>query len=203
MSLKGVTLWFTGLSGAGKTTITKLLEVDLKSRGLKVERLDGDVVRTSLTRDLGFSREDRQRNIQRVAFVAKLLTRNQVIVLAALISPYREDRDYARTEIGGFHEVYVRASIETCIQRDVKGMYAKALRGEISNFTGISDPFEEPLSPELVLDTEQATPEECKDLVLAFLEDRGYLTGNGPVVAAGGENVESANPYRQHQRSKT
>jgi len=172
---RGVTLWFTGLPCSGKTTIADRVAELLRSRGVKVERLDGDIVRKSLTKDLGFTKEDRDKNIERVTFVAKLLTRNGVIVLATFVSPYRERRQKTREEIGEFIEVYVKASLEECIRRDVKGMYKKALAGEIKNFTGVDDPYEEPLNPELVLDTERETVEESVHKVLAYLEENGYV----------------------------
>src|SRR5690625_3168929 len=141
---RGITLWFTGMSGAGKTTVAVAVEKLLQQRGARVERLDGDVVRESLTRDLGFSKEDRDKNIERVTFVAKLLTRQGVIVLASFISPYKATREYSRQQIGEFAEVYVEAPLDVLIERDVKGLYKKALAGEIANFTGISDPYEAP-----------------------------------------------------------
>lgn len=173
---KGVTVWFTGLSGAGKTTIARIVEERLRAFGYRVERLDGDVVRKGLTRDLGFSKEDRDKNIERVTFVAKLLTRNNVIVLASFISPYRAVRDRSRKEIGEFVEVFVKCPLEVCIQRDVKGMYKKAIAGEIPNFTGISDPYEEPLSPDLVVETHKETPDDSAKKVLAKLEELGYIS---------------------------
>ncbi|HEY68464.1 MAG TPA: adenylyl-sulfate kinase [Thermoflexia bacterium] len=175
---RGFTLWFTGLSGSGKTAIAKLVERELRDRGLKVERLDGDIVRRSLTRDLGFSKEDRDRNIERVTFVAKLLTRNGVAVLCSFISPYRERRAKTRQEIeedGAFIEVYVECPVEVCAQRDVKGLYAKAFAGEIENFTGVSDPYEPPENPEVVVHTAQETPEESAAKVIAYLEGQGYI----------------------------
>lgn len=171
----GATVWLTGLSGAGKTTICRRVEEKLAAAGLPVERLDGDVVRQQLCADLGFSREDRFRNIERVAYVAKLLTRNRVIVLASFISPYRSMRDYARKEIGPFIEVYAKCSLEECIRRDVKGLYRKAINGEIAYFTGISDPYEEPEQPELVVDTEQETEEASAAKVVEYLIARGYI----------------------------
>jgi len=171
----GFTLWMTGLSGAGKTTIAKIVEAELKRRGVKVERLDGDVVRQSLTRDLGFSKEDRDKNIERVMFVAKLLSRNGIGVIASFISPYRAVRDMVRRETTNFIEVFVNAPLEVCIERDVKGMYQKALAGEIPNFTGISDPYEPPLNPEIILNTHLETPEESAAKVLAYLEEHGYI----------------------------
>ena len=172
---KGFTLWFTGLSGSGKTVVAKLIEQELHTRDLKVERLDGDIVRQSLTRDLGFSKEDRDKNIERVTFVAKLLTRNGVAVLCSFISPYRERRAKSRQEIGEFIEVFVECPVEECARRDVKGLYAKAFAGEIENFTGVSDPYEEPENPEIVCHTVQETPEESMVKVIAYLEERGYI----------------------------
>ncbi len=172
---QGFTLWMTGLSGSGKTTIAKIVEAELKARGLKIERLDGDVVRQSLTRDLGFSKEDRDKNIERVTFVAKLLSRNEVGVIAAFISPYREVRAMCRRETTNFIEVFVYAPLEVCIERDVKGMYAKAIAGEIENFTGISDPYEEPLDPEITLHTHEETPEESAARVIAYLEEHDFI----------------------------
>ena len=172
---KGVTVWFTGLPCSGKTTIADKVALNLKNRGLKVERLDGDIVRKGLTSDLGFSKEDRNKNIERVTFVAKLLTRNDVIVLATFISPYIQRRQQTREEIGEFVEVYVKASVEECIKRDVKGMYKKAMEGKIKNFTGVDDPYEEPPSPEIVLDTEVETVQESVEKVLNYLEKKGYL----------------------------
>src|SRR5215216_937110 len=158
---QGFTLWFTGLSGAGKTTISELVVKELQSRGTAIEVLDGDVVRQNLSKGLGFSKEDRDTNIRRVAFVADLLSRNGVPVITAAISPYREIRDEARQLMGDrFIEAYVKASVEVCEQRDVKGLYEKAFKGEIKEFTGVSDPYEPPLNPELILDTEHQSPEE-------------------------------------------
>ena len=172
---RGFTLWFTGLSGSGKTTIAKQVEKELRRRGLKVERLDGDIVRQSLTRDLGFSKEDRDKNIERVTFVAKLLTRNGVAVLCSFISPYRARRAKSREEIGEFIEVYVECPVEVCAQRDVKGLYAKAFAGEIENFTGVSDPYEPPENPEIVCHTAEETVEESAAKVIAYLEEHGYI----------------------------
>lgn len=186
---QGFTLWFTGLSGAGKTTVGHLVERELRRRGLKVEVLDGDVVRTNLSKGLGFSKEDRDANILRIAFVCKLLTRNGVATIASAISPYREIRDQARREIGNFVEAYVRCSLEECIKRDAKGLYQKALRGEIPNFTGVSDPYEEPLSPELVLDTDVETPVESAARVIKCLEDLGYLECGEATRSQGGEQM--------------
>ncbi len=174
---EGLTLWFTGLSGAGKTTIARQVEGALRERDLKVEVLDGDVVRTNLSKGLGFSKEDRDTNIRRIAFVADLLSRNGVVAITAAISPYRETRDEARELMGErFVEIYVKASVEECARRDVKGLYEKAFKGEIKEFTGVSDPYEEPLAAELVIDTEAETPEESADRVVAFVESRIGVT---------------------------
>jgi adenylyl-sulfate kinase len=173
---QGFTLWFTGLSGAGKTTISKLVVEELKARGAAIEVLDGDVVRTNLSKGLGFSKEDRDTNIRRIAFVADLLSRNGVPVITAAISPYREIRDEARQMMDGrFIEAYVKASVEVCERRDAKGLYAKARAGEIKEFTGVSDPYEPPLDPELVLETEEETPEQSAERIIAFLEARGLI----------------------------
>jgi len=173
MSDLGATLWFTGLSGAGKSTIAEIVDSELRERGYKVEVLDGDVVRTNLSKGLGFSKEDRDTNIRRIAFVADLLSRNGVVAITAAISPYREIRDEARELMGArFIEIHVKASVEECARRDVKGLYEKAMRGEIKEFTGVSDPYEEPLNPELVLDTEAESPEESAAKVLAVLDSR-------------------------------
>lgn len=173
---KGFTLWFTGLSGAGKTTISKLVEDELRQRRRRLEILDGDVVRENLSKGLGFSKEDRDTNIRRIAFVADLLSRNGVPVITAAISPYREIRDEARETMGPrFIEVFVKASVEVCAERDPKGLYKKAFAGEIKEFTGVSDPYEEPLNPELVLDTENETPEESAGKIIAYLEERELL----------------------------
>jgi adenylyl-sulfate kinase len=178
-SQKGFTLWFTGLSGSGKTTLAKALEPMLRDRGLKVERLDGDIVRQSLTRDLGFSKEDRDKNIERVTFVAKLLTRNDVAVLCSFISPYIERRNRSREEIGSFVECYVECPLETLIERDVKGLYEKALAGEIESFTGVSDPYEPPPNPEITVNSATQTVEESLEAIVRRLEELGYLSPDG------------------------
>ena len=172
---KGVTLWFTGLSGSGKSTIASNVEAILKDQGLKVEVLDGDEVRTHLSKGLGFSKEDRDTNIRRIAYVAKLLTRNGVLAITAAISPYREIRDEARENIGDFVEVFVKCPLDTLVERDVKGLYEKALKGEISNFTGVSDPYEEPLNPEVVVETDKESVEDSVAKVLRTLAERGYV----------------------------
>ncbi|MBD0344531.1 MAG: adenylyl-sulfate kinase [Coleofasciculus sp. Co-bin14] len=171
----GVTVWFTGLSGAGKTTISRAVEKELKSYGYRVEVLDGDLVRQNLTKGLGFSKDDRDENIRRVGFVAELLTRNQVSVLVSAISPYRDIRQEVRQKIGNFVEVYVNAPLEVCEQRDVKGLYKKARAGEIKNFTGIDDPYESPLNPEVECRTDLETLEESVSKVLGKLRELGYL----------------------------
>jgi adenylyl-sulfate kinase len=172
----GFTLWMTGLSGAGKTTVAKEVEQQLKARGVKIERLDGDVVRQSLTRDLGFSKEDRDKNIERVTFVAKLLSRNGVGVIACFISPYQAVRDMVRSETTNFIEVFVNAPLEVCAERDVKGMYKKAFAGEIENFTGVSDPYEAPENAELVINTHEETVAESVARVITYLEENSYIT---------------------------
>lgn len=173
---KGVTIWFTGLSGAGKSTIAKIIEKKLKRAGKKVEILDGDVVRTNLSKGLGFSKEDRDTNIKRIGFVCHLLSRNDVIAISAAISPYRDIRDYNRSLIGNFVEVYTKCSLDACVQRDTKGLYKKAMAGEIKGFTGVDDPYEEPLNPEVVCETDKETPEESAEKVLKRLEELGYVT---------------------------
>ena len=175
MDDRGFTVWFTGLSGAGKTTIAVQLEEVLRQRGKKVEMLDGDVVRTNLSKGLGFSKEDRDTNIRRIGFVAHLLQRNGVAVICSAISPYREIRDENRALIGDFVEVYVKCPLEVLQERDVKGLYAKARAGEIKDFTGVSDPYEEPLDPEVLLETDKETVEESLAKVVAKLEELGYL----------------------------
>lgn len=195
MPKKGITVWFTGLSAAGKTTIAMDVEKILKERAIKVERLDGDTVRQDLTRDLGFSKEDRDKNISRVSFVAKLLTRNDVVVLCSFISPYVEERQAAKDKIGSFVEVYVKASVEECSKRDPKGLYKKAKAGEIENFTGISDPYEEPPAPDLVCDTVKESVEESVEKVISFLEDHGYIEKEDT-------GVEDEDVYSDEEREK-
>jgi adenylyl-sulfate kinase len=169
--MSGLTLWFTGLSGAGKSTVAEIVERELRERGHQVEVLDGDVVRQNLSKGLGFSKEDRDTNIRRIAFVADLLSRNGVVAITAAISPYRQTRDEARALMDGrFVEIHVRASVEECARRDVKGLYEKAFRGEIKEFTGVSDPYEDPVDPELVLETEQESPEESARRVVELVE---------------------------------
>ncbi|MEZ4643168.1 MAG: adenylyl-sulfate kinase [Chloroflexota bacterium] len=172
---KGFVVWMTGLSGAGKTTIALVLEKALKERGLRIERLDGDVVRESLTRDLGFTKEDRDKNIERVTFVAKLLSRNDVGVVCSFISPYQAVRDMVRKQTTNFLEVYVDAPLSVVIDRDVKGLYQKAIAGEIPNFTGISDPFEAPAHPDIHVHTDQETVEESAQIIIGKLEALGLI----------------------------
>jgi adenylyl-sulfate kinase len=171
----GLVLWFTGLSGAGKSTLANALAPKLRGHGKRVELLDGDVVRTHLSKGLGFSRADRDANIARIAFVAHLLARNGVTVLVAAISPFREARERARLLIGDFIEVHVAPPLDECVKRDVKGLYKKAMSGEIAQFTGISDPYEEPISPEIKLDTSTVRIDQGVALILGKLRELGYL----------------------------
>ncbi len=179
---QGFTVWFTGLSGAGKTTIADAIEPLLRERGItKLEKLDGDVVRTHLSKGLGFSKEDRDTNIRRIGWVAEVLTRNGVCVLASAISPYREIRDEVKANVGNFVEVYVSCSIEELTRRDVKGLYEKAIKGEIKNFTGVSDPYEAPLNADVVVDSEKEELAESVAKVMAKLEALGHV----PVAVRG------------------
>jgi len=180
---QGFTVWFTGLSGSGKSTIAEMLYHEFQARGLKTEILDGDVVRTNLSKGLGFSKEDRDTNIMRIGFVANLLTRNGVAAICCPISPYKETRDANRELIGNFVEVYVHATIEELAEhRDPKGLYKKALAGEIKGFTGVDDPYEVPENPELVVDTMTETPEESLQNVLRTLVKLGYLESDDVMV---------------------
>jgi adenylylsulfate kinase len=173
---EGFTVWFTGLSGSGKSTIAEMLYHEFQARGMKTEILDGDVVRQNLSKGLGFSKEDRDLNIMRIGFVANLLTRNGVATICCPISPYKETRDANRELIGAFVEVYVHATVEELAEtRDPKGLYKKALAGEITGFTGVDDPYEVPENPELVIDTMTETPEESLQNVLTALVKLGYL----------------------------
>jgi adenylylsulfate kinase len=180
---KGFTLWFTGLSGAGKTTIAEIVGPELERRGLAVEYLDGDVVRTHLSKGLGFSKEHRDTNIERIGWVASRLTRHGAAVLVSAISPYEETRRKARElveEHGSFVEVFVAASVEECARRDVKGLYEKAFSGEIKEFTGVSDPYEEPVNPELRIDTEEHEPEESAQIVVETLAELDLVETSVP-----------------------
>jgi adenylyl-sulfate kinase len=173
----GFTVWFTGLPSSGKSTLARMLEQVLVERGQRVEVLDGDEVRLRLSRGLGFSKEDRDENIRRITYVAKLITRCGGVAITCAISPYRALREEARQEIGRFVEVYVKCALDVCIDRDVKGLYAKALRGEIPVFTGVSDPYEAPLAAEVVVETDRESPEESLAKILQHLETLGYLEG--------------------------
>jgi adenylylsulfate kinase len=180
----GMTVWFTGLSASGKTTISQRVADVLRTRGYRVETLDGDIVRQNLTKGLGFSKEDRDENIRRIGFVAHLLSRNGVIVVVAAISPYRAIRDEVGARIGRFVEVFANAPVEVCEQRDPKGLYRKARAGEIKGFTGIDDPYEAPLAPEVECHTDRETVEESVAKVLHALEARGYVDGDQSAPAS-------------------
>ena len=173
---QGFTLWFTGLSGAGKSTISGIIEKRLREAGARVEVLDGDVVRENLSKGLGFSKEDRDENIRRIGFVCELLSRNGVIAMVAAISPYRAVREQIRRRIRNFVEVYVECPLEVVAGRDVKGLYKKAIAGEIPQFTGVSDPYEPPLNPEVVVHSASQSPEESANRVWAKLEELGLIS---------------------------
>jgi len=177
---KGFVVWLTGLPASGKTTIARGLAEELRSRGVRVEVFDGDEVRRRLSPELGFSKEDRRIHAGRVAYISKLLARNGVAVIVALISPYRSFRQQAREEIGDFIEVYVKCPLQVCIERDVKGLYKRALRGEIKDLTGIQDPYEEPINPEVTVETDKETPEESVAKIISHLEAAGYLERQVP-----------------------
>jgi adenylyl-sulfate kinase len=176
---KGFTLWFTGLSGAGKSTLTDLLNAEFQKRGYKVEVLDGDVVRTNLSKGLGFSKEDRDINIRRIGFVCDLLSRNGVIAISAAISPYeeirRENRELVESHGVPFVEVYCQCSLDALVERDVKGLYKKALAGEIQNFTGVSDPYEAPANPEVQVNTDSESVETSLQRILDYLQSKGLI----------------------------
>ncbi len=180
---KGFTVWFTGLSGAGKSTLAEMLHHELGKRDLKVEMLDGDVVRTNLSKGLGFSKEDRDTNILRIGFVANLLSRNGVATIVSAISPYREARNQCRAMIRDFVEVFVHATVEECSRRDVKGLYAKAMAGEIKGFTGVDDPYEPPQSPDIYIDTMAQDPVESLRVILDKLGEMGYIDETAPLLA--------------------
>ena len=186
----GCTLWFTGLSGSGKSTLSQLVASRLRSLGAKVEVLDGDIVRTLLCHGLGFSREDREENIRRIGFVCELLARNGVIAIAAAISPYRAGRDELRQRIPNFVEIYMNCPVEVLIQRDVKGLYKKALSGEITQFSGISDPYEPPISPEVTIDSSSDSLESSVAIVLRRLEELGIIPVTGVGTPNGSTNGE-------------
>jgi adenylyl-sulfate kinase len=187
---RGFTVWFTGLSGAGKSTIAEMLFHEFQARGMKTEILDGDVVRQNLSKGLGFSKEDRDLNVLRIGFVAALLTRNGVATICCPISPYRETRDTVRAQIGAFVEVYVHATVaEIAEHRDPKGLYKKALAKEITGFTGVDDPYEAPEQPEVVADTMIQTPEESLRLVLTRLRELGYVEDDRVMVT--GDRIHS------------
>lgn len=173
--LRGVTVWFTGLPSSGKSTIARMLERQLKKAGVKAELLDGDVIRTNLSKGLNFSKEDRDTNIKRVGFVCQLLTRNDIAAIVSVVSPYRDARESVRRTIGSFVEVYVKTSAAECEKRDVKGLYKKARAGEIKGFTGVDDPYEEPLRPEVICETEKETPEQSLEKVVTALKSLGYM----------------------------
>ena len=175
MANKGLTVWFTGLSGAGKTTLAKLLQKELLKRGSNVELLDGDVVRTNLSKGLGFSKEDRDTNVRRIGFVASLLARNNAVCICAAISPYQSIRDEVRGLHNDFVEVYTECSLDTLTERDVKGLYKKALAGEIKGFTGVDDPYEAPKNAEIVINSETQSIEESLEVIIRYLETAGYM----------------------------
>lgn len=172
---RGFTLWFTGLSGAGKSTVSRLVADRLRRLGRSVEVLDGDEIREHLSKGLGFSKEDREINIRRIGYLCKILSRNGIVAISAAISPYRAVRDDLRSEIDDFVEVYVRCPLDTVVRRDVKGLYEKALRGEIAEFTGVSDPYEEPLCPEIIIETDRETPEQSAQTIMMRLLELGYI----------------------------
>jgi adenylylsulfate kinase len=173
--LKGYTLWFTGLPSSGKSTLARMVETRLTHMGFHTEVLDGDEVRLRLSKGLGFSKEDRDENIRRISYVANIITRCGGVAITCAISPYREIRDEARKEISRFVEIYVKCPIEECIKRDVKGLYKRAISGEIANFTGISDPYEEPLQPEITLETNIETMDQSVEKILGVLKELGYI----------------------------
>jgi adenylyl-sulfate kinase len=178
--MKGFTVWFTGLPSSGKSTLARMLEKELNKLDFHVEVLDGDEVRLRLSKGLGFSKEDRDENIRRISFVANLVTRCGGVAITCAISPYRQIRDEAREEIGRFIEVYVKCPVDECIKRDVKGLYRKALNGEIKNFTGISDPYEEPHDPEVMVETNIETQEESIEKIIVVLKSLGYISRTLP-----------------------
>lgn len=195
----GFTIWFTGLSGAGKSTLSAIVGRELRARGCKVEVLDGDVVRTHLSKGLGFSKDDRDTNIRRIGWVCEVLTRNDVVAIAAAISPYRAIREEVRGRIERFVEVYVECPVDVLAERDIKGLYRQALAGQLANFTGVSDPYEPPLNPEVICYTDGSeTPEQSAAKVITTLEKLGYIERRTPVaMPAGGDGV-----YTQEEESE-
>lgn len=171
----GFTLWLTGLSGAGKTTLGRMVSSEFSARGLRVEFLDGDLVREGLCRDLGFSPEDRMKNIERVCFVAGLLNRHGVVVVASFIAPYKRMRDHCRKELSRYVEVYVKCPLDVLVERDVKGLYKKAFNGQIEGFSGVSDPYEEPDNPDIVVQTDREAVEESFNKIVLWLEERKLI----------------------------
>lgn len=195
---RGFCVWFTGLSGSGKTTVSRLVAQMLRDRGKKVEILDGDVVRQNLSKGLGFSKEDRDINIRRIGFVCHLLSRNGVVCMGAAISPYKAIRDENRALIGDFIEVYCECPMEVLMERDVKGMYKKALAGEIKGFTGVDDPYEPPENPEVILNTDREAPEESARKVIAKIEELGYLE---PAKTSSGYTKEEEEKVNERLKS--
>jgi len=195
----GFTVWFTGLPSSGKTTLANLLAAELTGRGVPVELLDGDATRLTLCKGLGFSREDRDENIRRLGFVSRLLSKHGVAVIVSAISPYRAVREEVRASIEDFVEVYVKAPLETCKKRDVKGLYKRALAGEIQKFTGVDDPYEEPNAPEVVVQTDRATAGECAEQILARLESLRLIlpASQATLTAAAGQGLGAVSPVRQ------
>jgi len=172
----GFAVWFTGLSGSGKSTLAEMLAAELEARGIRWELLDGDVVRLNLSKGLGFSKEDRDTNILRIGWVAERLAYHGAAVLVSAISPYRQTREQVRAQIPRFVEIFVSCPVEECARRDVKGLYDKAMRGEITGFTGVDDPYEEPLDPDVVVQTDKMSPDECLDAILRGLAERGHIS---------------------------
>jgi adenylyl-sulfate kinase len=195
--MRGVTVWLTGLPGSGKSTVARHLARQLAHRGVSAEVLDGDQVRASLSKGLGFTRADRDDNVSRIGFVCNLLTRNGVVAIAAVVSPYAAARDAVRAQIGDFLEVHVATPLEHCERRDTRGRYAAARRGEIANFTGVDDPYEAPVKAELVLDCAAEPPELCAARVLALLEERGYVGSVEGTEESTGENEGLENALKQ------
>lgn len=183
-STVGCVIWFTGFSGSGKTTLGERLDAELRRRGQRVELLDGDVVRTHLSKGLGFSRQDRDTNILRIGFVCGLLARNDVIAIATAISPYRATREAVRASVERFVEVFVDCPLSECVRRDVKGLYRQAMAGEIAEFTGVSDPYEPPLHPEITIASDQETADESAARILAWLERHNYIPQVAPLATA-------------------